>query len=749
VTAPTRAAPLAALLVACATGLAACSGCGDNQPADRSDDDGADGIAEPDAGTPFTECDGTDQSFVRQATLALLGRRPHSQAEVDVYTDLMAEVRAARDDAGPAPADPPPDPREVVARALVADPGFADRWSEHVMDALQVPRIEDQTQRSCYGVAARADDQGIADGSLAQHVRDDSPRGPGDGGGRFTMLDLLRSALALDDLSVVYRAHLYALVSRPIPAANVPPVEAELARREDFGLLFDATYLNRDLVCLGCHNSESSVTYSPEPALSRHWPMPGFFEAAIYGSPTGIDAERAHAAFRFTGFVADPLAPGEVVRPWEWDAACGSFDPDGLAPDPAGVDGKLASLSGDLLTVFDLDEALRRGFDSLASGGLVIDDGGAIADPDAAMAFLVAATIVEGVWREVIGTPLTIANYFPRNQAARDLLTRLTTDFVASRYSLRELLVDIVTSDYFDRLPPEAGCGAGPYDMPAVYDPWVTSDPDPARRANGPGDAVAALSPRVVLRAAYDALEWSHPPSYEFPEDSLEVAVCLDTYTCEEMAALCRRSDTCCEAYQQGCVDPPGPGEPTPDELRAFERGIGIFLKRGERGFRGLDFQARLVFEDAFGGCASPGDQPDFVADLVARARSTPDATVGDVVAALKDRLVGDAHIDDQVGASGASERGAIESIFAADLSTVAADVDDLEARTRSLCGVLLSSPLFLLGGVAAPDSSGVPMLTPESASYAATCSALVARSPLTGFVLTCGDSLIEVSRTP
>jgi hypothetical protein len=705
---------------------------------------------------------------VRQATLALLGRRPRSQAEVNVHADLMAQVRALNEaaggaggeeaggepsaDAGPG-AGPDPagdsalDPREVVARALMDDPAHVDRWSEHVMDALHVPRIEDQSQRTCYGVGERDTGDGIDDGALARFARDNAARDGGDGAGPFTMRDLLRSALHLDDLSVVYRAHLYALVSRPIPAANVPALQAELARREDFGLLFDATYLNRDLVCLGCHNSESSVTFNEEPSLSRHWPIPGLFETAVFGEATGVAPERAHAPFRYDGFVVDPFAEG-AVRPWGWDSGCGSFDLAALEPDPAGVDGKLASLSGDSLTVFDLDEALRRGFDSLATDGLVLDDTGAIADPDAAMAYMVAATIVEGVWREVIGTPLTIANYFPRNRSARDVLVELTTAFVASRYSLRELLVEVVTSDYFNRLPPEAGCGAGPYTMPTVLDPWVTSDPDPARRQNGPGDAVVALSPRVLLRAAHDALEWRRPVYYDFPEDKSEIAICLEQYTCEEMDALCQREGTCCDAHQIGCVDhPPGQEEPDANQVRSFERGIGIFLKHGEKGFRGLDFQARLVFEDAFASCTNPSTTPDFVATLVARATATENATVGDLVAALKDRLVGQARISHDP-AAGTTELAAIEAIFATPMETRAADVEDLEPRTRALCGILLSSPLFLLTGLAPPDSSYIPILTPPEASYDAICADLASRDPLEGLALTCGDGRIHIGTT-
>ena len=52
-----------------------------------------------DAGMPdaepvatFEECGASDQAFVRNASLALLGTRPKSQAQVNVYTDLMAAL---------------------------------------------------------------------------------------------------------------------------------------------------------------------------------------------------------------------------------------------------------------------------------------------------------------------------------------------------------------------------------------------------------------------------------------------------------------------------------------------------------------------------------------------------------------------------------------------------------------------------------------------------------------------------------
>jgi len=703
-------------------------------------------IEEADAGPSYLDCAGSDQAFIRQAHLALLGRRPRSQAEVNVYADLMAGVRAlgaTEADAGAAP-----DPREVAIRALIdSDPdGFADRWGEHVMDALKVPRIEDQSQVSCYGTSQRAADEGIADGALAAFVRDNPPTSGGDPVGKpFTLLDLLRSAIHLDDVSVVYRAHLFALVSRPIPAANVPPVQAELARREDFGLIFDSAYLNRDIVCLGCHNSSGSVTYHSDPALNRHWSMPGLFETAIYGAATGIEPERAHAPFRFDGFALDPFSvAGDAIAPWAWSPTCGRFRPSGLTPDPAEIDGRLASLTGDRLTVFELDAALHRGFDSLADHGLEVAEDGTIADPDAAMAYLVAASIVEGVWREVIGTPLTIANYFPRNQAARDLLVELTTAFIRNRFSLRELLVDIALTPYFNRPPAETGCEADPYGMPPIYDPWVTTDPDPARRGNGPGDAVVPLSARVLLRTAWSALEWRRPLYYGFPEESFASESCTELYTCRQMASLCQSDGVCCEAYEATCTGT-GDSELTADDMRAFERGIGVFLKHGERGFRGLDFQARLVFEDMFGACRNPAAEPDFIARLVERAAADRSITTGDLVAALKDRLVGQAAVSHEV-MGGTSELAAIEAMVGP-LAETAADVADLDARARELCGVLVSSPQFLLTGMTAPDSTYVPVLTPEEARYRAVCSAVADRGLAGNLALTCSSDSLSVAR--
>ena len=73
----------------------------------------------PDAGgsgQPYTACSGDAAAFVRQSFLALDGRRPLGQPEVDVYVDLYNAAAAKG-----------ADPKEAVARAIMARPEFTER----------------------------------------------------------------------------------------------------------------------------------------------------------------------------------------------------------------------------------------------------------------------------------------------------------------------------------------------------------------------------------------------------------------------------------------------------------------------------------------------------------------------------------------------------------------------------------------------------------------------------------------------
>jgi len=662
----------------------------------------------------WTECQASDQAWVRRAIVALAGRRPWGQAEVNAFADAIGALRQADLDAagkfgGLGGALPPfgddlVNARKIVAEAMMREDAFRLRWSDFFMDALRVVRTETKSLETCYGAPLSA---AVDSGALAAWVRDNDSTANTSPLPGFTMRELLSSSLELDDLSPVYRANLFAMLSRPYTAANVGDYEMERARRQNFGAVFERAYIHRDRVCLSCHNSEFSVTYNADPALNRAWPVPGLFELSLYGSSSGLhdpaeaetkgsDELRALSMLRYWG-----VADGGGQAPYGWSGnACGVFKVP-AEDDPLKVDTYFGSIrstpddptKGVRASVWDLERALHRGADLLAAHGLRRLSGNKLADPDEAFAYMVAQNIVDVVWAEVMGSRLTIANYFPRTEIQRDILLGLTEHFIASHFSLKTLLVDILAHPAFNLKAPEEGCGTAAYELPRVFDPWTIAEKDFARRSNGLGDSVFAISSRPLRRSLHQAMEWPTFPQY-----------------------------------------PEGGSDET------FQLAIGFFLKDGEPGFRGLDFQGRLSWEQTYGSC-EPLSGNDFVAKIVQRAQATPGATLGDAVVALKDRLVGEPWIDP------AAEKAQIEALFGSNLGDTS--LTGLDAKLRSLCGVLVASPQFLLGGLVPKDVTTIPKLTPTDISYGATCGYVASFVGTIGapYVITCGEGMTTAKK--
>jgi hypothetical protein len=673
--------PALALVLVVAMG--GCSGCGND--AQNNGDDAGVGDAPP----PFNACTADAQSFVRQAFVALIGRRPKSEAEADVYVDLYnaAQTKGL-------------DPKDTVARAIMAEPEFAERWTQATMDAMHVQRYNIQNEATCWDHPTRSS----VSPALATAVRDQLASGTGDGAA-WNMADLASSAIALDDLTPLYRAQLFSMMTHPIPAANVPPVDAELARRADFGATFDAGFLHRDTVCLDCHNSQASVTMTDDPLTNRFWPVAGKPELGVYGAFDHINPDAAHTAFR-----VDTFLDGGSSRPWSWTSACGKFNPN-VGTDPAVVNGRLGSVMGLTTTAYDLEKAMKHGFDALRGQAPPIVGDNPIADPDTALAWLITLKMTEDVWTEVQGTGLTIANYYPRNQASMELLQTLATHYTQSGYSLKALLSAVVSSDYFNRQTADQGCGASPYTYPNVYNPWVISDPDPAKRLNGPGDAVSAVDARTLVSALNGALEWGPPPAASrFPEyGDVDCEA-----SCAEMQSECGGFGACCVAYQAACVQ----HGVSPTVEVPFERGVGMFLKNSDKGFRGIDFQARLVWENHENACTRPAwVTNDFIDKLLTAAAADSTTTAADLIAALKDRLVNEPAIDP--GAETTALAGLV-----GDLNGAASAVTG--AKLRLVCSALVQSPQFLLTGIAGRGGA-VPKLTPANAGYDAVCADVAA----------------------
>jgi hypothetical protein len=737
---------------------------------------GGEGPSEP-VPQAFYECQGSDQAFVRKAIQGVLGRRAYSQAEVNLYTDLISEIDALDGVDPQAPAAFPGAPlrrsRKVMLSALFQNPEYRANWEELYRDFLRVQRVDEYQNAACYGARVRFDDAA----AVAQFVRDAPPEGPGDGGAAPTMADVIAGSLQLDDISPMYTANLFSMVAKTYAGANGVEIESEVGRRRDFGAWFDAVYLNRDTVCLQCHNSEFSVTQTPDPKTNRHFPVPALLEKALFGYSTGVPADevgepvdRMHGALKYARFLSDcrveavgsnnynaAIADGTITadacpdgfrrcrtassqgpidwicestylatraaRPWGWAPACGTFmQKDKIPLDLAGIDTKFGNVTGLRSSMWEMQASLRSGFEKLKTQGLGADPTtGEVSDPDKAFAYLTAMNIVEKVWKEITGTGLTIQTYYPRNAAARDQLQQLTDTFIASGYSQQALLEEIFASPYVNLAAPDSGCWENAYSLPRIFDPWVTEEPNEIKRGNSVGDSAVMLSSRTAGRSAYAALGWRLSAyGSAFPNQ---------------------------QGYGENSITTAGVGSGTLE--RQFQNETGYFTKNTELGFRGFDFQARMGWEDRLGRCAklAPNHLASDVIDILVERAKTPGAgTVRDLLEVLKDRIFGQTLIEEL------AEQPALEAMLGVDLEADASTLVDADQALRRVCGVFIASPQALSTGIAPPDASEVPRFTPKVAKYEAFCSSLAATTLPDGLTVTCNADeplTVDVASAP
>jgi hypothetical protein len=454
-----------------------------------------DPIGTPAPPTTLEVCDAGDDSFVARAAVLALGRRLRG-------TDELARWRAQARGQG----------REQMVRAMLAEPGAREAWATWLADAMHVARAGDQDLQDCWGRAALPG-QG---GALTSFLRASGPE-LAYPGGAFSMADVVADALAADDVSVVFRLHLLVRQVAPPPLPSEDPMVLETFYRTQLGLTFLSRYLDRDLSCIRCHNGEFSVT-------DTTWPLPGHAEQALFGDSAGPASEEALTSlFSHTDLVVDPAIEPDVptVRPWGLDPSCGVFvDPSSWPdePDWLGQEERyFVQELGPRGSVWDLERSLHAGVDGVRGAGPRIGPDGHM-DGDEAFAWLVAVHLADQVWASAVGAPLTIANGFPRNAAQRDLLERLSSALV-ERWSLADLVVAVTAEPAFN---PGMGCGADPYGLPALFDPWTDADLDPARRgerarrprppaARSRRPALGARRPRVAPAAGVDPVAGRGP----------------------------------------------------------------------------------------------------------------------------------------------------------------------------------------------------------------------------------------------
>ncbi|MEO1172711.1 MAG: hypothetical protein AAFX94_11780, partial [Myxococcota bacterium] len=193
---------------------------------------------------------------------------------------------------------------------------------------------------------------------------------------QFRMPDLIQSSLRLDDLSPVFRAHLFPMVSRTITGANI----TEKNRRDDLAFRFLSTYLDRDLSCTRCHNSRWS-TSGEDSGWDRTHPIQGYFELALFGAHQGAPLENVSTLFRSASSGTSFGGISGSSRPWNLSSTCGSFTSRGsVANDPYAFDGisphlgafaSIQERSGrNDASVWELEASLHTGIETLKRRGL-------------------------------------------------------------------------------------------------------------------------------------------------------------------------------------------------------------------------------------------------------------------------------------------------------------------------------------------------------------------------------------------
>lgn len=290
--------------------------------------------------------DAGDYAFARQVIPKLYGRKAKGYDEVKLVGDMSTVFG-----------------REITLRALMDQPDFGEHWSEVLVDNMRINRTGIKSQSSCFPETLTAAANGP---DLARWIRDHYASAGGSaacsGGscGNFTMSDVLRSSIRLDDLSPAYRGYLFPLINKP-PTGNEIQ---EHNKRSDLFKSFETVYLGRGNTCLGCHNSAWSMS-----GAQSHWnrthPIPVLPELAVYGSNVGRLSRELESMMRTD-------AASGTHRPWGMSGGCGSFSTS-VGNDTLLGPGEVAFLAGahgKQGSVFDIDRQLRDGINEISSTGL-------------------------------------------------------------------------------------------------------------------------------------------------------------------------------------------------------------------------------------------------------------------------------------------------------------------------------------------------------------------------------------------
>jgi hypothetical protein len=286
--------------------------------------------------------------------------------------------------------------------------------------------------------------------------------------------------------------------------------------------------------------------------------------------------------------------------------------------------------------------------------------------------------------------------------------------FVGSGWSLKDLLVQILTSDLFNRKPPATSTGTTAYELPMVHDPWVEADPrepavpDALAHNNAMTDGIYRYTARSLLNSTHRALGWPAPQRF--------------------------------------------PGIAYPDA--GLQKALGQFFTDSQAETKNSDFQGLLIWESLHGVCNKPtGVASDWIDDVVAEAGAFGGPggplTLEDLAVLMRDWLLSDGTLGASAPAGlTVSEQQALAAYLGVPLSTEASAVADLEGKLRGLCGVMVETPQFWLAGVAPTGLGPEPRLrvcTNGPCTYEEICLAIKPKAdPLLDNPLECDEDSLS-----
>lgn len=612
-------------------------------------------------------CDAGHEVWVQRVFPLMVGRKTLGATEVKLWADLAER-----------------EGREAVIRTLALSPEFADWWRIQMSDMVYASRGQIGNDAACF------EDPSLNghDGDLAQFIRRSAPD-DGTYGPNFNMADVMIDAIVADDVSVVYQANLFAMHNSNLVMVFEPEI-AEATLRQYQGDQLLEVYLDRNVNCMGCHNSTFSVTDDPDPTLDRAWGRGGLFEEALFDRAGGPQdpasfyaMERTYGVVQTGIFFPDPGVYDEF--PWGMSATCGTFSKYTESTDLLGVtDAYFGAEYGKKGSVWDIERLFATGVDNMVEAGPAIGEDGAIA-PDQAFAYLTAQNFVDQVWKLAFGNRMLLPYGMSRNESQQARLSAMTDAMVTNGWSLTELLVDVATDPYFNAGLPQT-CPTEPYGMEPIIDPYTVFEEGELTK-NGPGELVHRQTGRTLLTSVYAAMMWGKPDEYT-----------LNTFNNPE--------------YD-------------------LQTALGVFHSDSEPGFNGIDFQGALSWEASFSRCENPsgGSGPDFMRALF-NAGIVADATVGDLVLGLKDRLTSHGVFLDT------TEQQLVEDLLGVPLDSKVADAPpELSKNLGLLCGVMSQAPEFMMS--VEPRAAGPePVVNP---GYDQVCAGFEMLTELAGYEGDCG----------